>query len=384
LFPACFTARFILSLLFPCLLLPFTACVAGLSPPPLPPGLLLRTAGPVDRGGIVVWAPDGERIALAYKGTRIRNLATGAEEVLDSALPVALCWSADGEKLVAAYAVPAGLRLRLFALGSVGPVGETTVPGRVAGLFCPDDGSVVVIASVLRTFSFGGNFATSLYRWDGANEPTAIIVNDVSVKPLTLKKLGASIFDLVQPQLAPMQDELLFTRLHDPPALAPYFQLVQVHLLSGSSRVVADLPLTSSGGRYLAQGERVLVADGQGSTLLIDPWTQEVAAVLSLPGHVLATSPVGSRQLVDGHLFVDDKEIAVLPDVDAAGFAPRGDRLLIRRDGDLFLLEYLPAEPRPSWFVDPLRQRLLKLRQWRSSGLINHTDYLNKRGEMLP
>lgn len=360
------------------------SCTPQPPPPQLSPGLQLRPVGSVDRGGVVAWSPDGGRIALASDGTRLRTLASGAEELLDSATPVALCWSADGKKIAAAYAVSTGSRLRLLVPGSPAPVAETTVPGRIQQLFCRDDGQVLAVASLLQTFSFGGNFTTSLHRWDGLHSPTATVINDVSVKPLTLQTYGATLFDLVQPQLAPLQDEILFTRLHDPPAFAPYLKLVQYHLVTDRSRVIETLPLTSPGGRYLTAGESLVVADGQEITRQLDPWTNVVTANLRLSGRVLAASLAGGRLLVDGHLFTDGHEVAVLTGVEAAVFAPRGDRVLVRYAKKLFLLEGLPAEIQSPGLDPPLRQSLLKLRQWRSADLINHDDYLKKRGEILP
>jgi len=373
---------------FPWLLLSLVACFAActpqIPPPQLSPGLMLRSVGPIDRAGVAAWSPDGARIALASSGTRLRNLATGGEEILAPATPVDICWSADGNKIAAAYAGPTGSHLRLFVPGSPAPVAETSVPGRIQQVFCRDDGQVLAVASVLQTFSFGGNFTTSLHRWDGLTTPTAAVINDVSVKPLTLQTYGSAIFDLVQPQLSPLQDELLFTRLHDPPAFPPYLKLVQYHLATGLSRVVENLPLTSPGGRYLTAGESLAVADGQNSTRQLDPWTNAVTATLPLPGRVPATSLAGGRLLVDGHLYAEGQEVAVLSGVKAAVFAPRGDRVLLRYDKELFLLEGLSAESRPPGLGPPLRQTLLKLRQWRSADLISHDDYLKKRGEMLP
>jgi len=376
--------RSILPLILLGLALPLVACTSGLPPPQLSPGLSLRAVGPIDRDGVMAWAPDGQRIAVAATGTRLRTLTTGEEVRLDPASPAALCWSADGKRLAATYATPTGSQLRLFIPGTIGPRAETPLPGRVTALFCLDDGSVLAVASVLQSYSFGGNFTTSLLRWDGVQAPTATVINDVSVKPLTLKHHETTLCTLVQPQLAPLQDELLFTRLHDPPALAPYLKLVQVHLGSNRSRVADDLPLTSSGGRYLAAGERLVVADGRGNSHLLDPWTNKIADTLPLPGRVLATSFAGARMLLDGHLFADGKEIAILPGLDAAVFAPRGDKLLLRYERKLFLLEGLSAEPRPPWMATPVRQRLLQLRRWRSADLISHDDYLEKRAEMLP
>jgi hypothetical protein len=316
------------------------------------------------------------------RGTLLdRELTSGKERVLASGKPVALAWSPDGRRLAAAFPDQEQTRLALLAENGRALV-ETTVAGRVERLLWDGDGSLLAIAVTIRTYSFGGNLRATLVRWDGEGAQVATPLYECTVKPLTLSTWGERLYALPQPVLSPLGDELLFARLHDPPALAPYLKLVVRHLQSGAEHVVASLALTSAGAVFLGDGERILYGDGFRRTLDAPLWGRKTAVEYPWGGRALAASPGGRYRLLDGHLLDQEKEIALFSGVERAVFSPYGDRLLFATGGRLWVLGGLGADPLPE-FDPALGERLRKLRSWRARGLITDGDYREEKARMM-
>jgi len=342
---------------------------------PLPPGLSVTKSLALPAASAFAWSPDGARVAVARNGLLIWTPASGNLEPLWPQPPTALAWSPDGSRLAAA--LDSGDVTRLVVLADGGVEHETAIPGTVRSLFWPDGAEILCLATALKTYSFGGNFVLTLHRWQPGGESAAVALHDVSLKPLTLRNWGGILHRTPHPELSPFSDELLYARLHDPPAFSPYLKIVLRHLESGAEREVAVVPVTAGRALWSADGESVVCGDGV-SVRSLDPWTGREGESLPLPGYALAASPGGRYLFADGRLYCDGALLATFPAGAAASFSPRGGKLLLHYDKHLFLLSGLEEEA-PSALPDATRGKLLLLRKWRSMGLLSPQEYLEQK-----
>lgn len=348
-----------------CARLPLTA--------PLPAGMEVFPVSRVEKGSPFAWEPAGRRVALVRDGLRIVTLASGEDQVASSASPAALAWTPDGESFAAAFPEKDVSFVRIFAMDGR-RIGEARMEGRVGRLFWLPNGDILASSVKLDLHSFGGGMKATLYRWDGRGEPLGTTLGETTVKPLTLRDWGGLLYRTVNLSISPFGDEILYTRLYDPPAFSPYLKVILRHLESGREREIASVAITSGGGVFSPDGEEVLYGDGIRESRLVDPWRGVEVSSRPLPGRGIALSPGGRHILIDGRLFREGKEIAAFPPGSAGEFSPRGDRLLLSSEGRLYLVEGLGTEPSGP-IVPVVRERLLKLRRWRSEGLITPEEY---------
>lgn len=347
----------------------------GRLPAELQSGPTLRVAP----GTSIAWHPDGERVAVAGEELRIWTPASGSVQQLARGPLTAVVWSPTGDRL--AVARPQGAETKLAVLDDRGRIErETLVAGHVESLFWTAEQGVLAAATTLETFSFGGDFIVALYRWPGSEAPDKTVLHDVSLKPLTLRKWGDLLPRTPAPALSALGDELVFTRLHDPPAFAPYLKIMLHHLESGSEREVTSVALPFGHAVYAGKDDSILFGDGR-TVRTLDPWSGRAGEEYPSAGRQVSASPDGRYLLLDGRLYRDGKPFAAFsPDV-AGCFSPRGGQLLLRRAGRLYLLGGLD-QPASAPLPPALRRQLLELRRWRSVGLISPQDYIEQLQRM--
>ena len=358
----------------------FSGCLA--TPPvesPLPPGLTMQpVAEKLLPQSPVAVSSDGSLLALVRRdGLFIRSLASGIETKLSAEHPLSLVFNPQGSELAVAFSTADGSRLQRVATSNGKILAEISFPGRCEALLSRE-GEWLAFVTTVEIFRFGGNLRSRLLRWDGEQAPVAALLNDVTLDRATLAEKDALLATL-QPQLSAHGDEILFLRLHDPPAFDPYFAVVLRHLTTGSERTVAKLPKFSGAAIYLDGGE--LVAYGDGTMLrIVEPWSEKEQQKLSRPGQQLAAPSSGESLWVDDALLQRDGQIVVsfTPSAQPLSFLA-GGRLLLRDQERLLLLSGLPAaaaEPQA-----PAGERLLLLRKWRAEGLIDVREYSERAGK---
>lgn len=341
----------------------------------LPPGVTLHRIGKMEADAPFAPSPTGDRVALTRDGLRIFDPITGKGSMISGATPVALAWTPDGERLAAAFAGKNDTRLQVFGAGGESR-GEIVVEGRIAHLLWISGEQLLVGAVKMETFSFGSEHRTIIYRWNGSEEMAKVVEHYTVAKPRTLHDWGDYLYRTVHVALSPLGDEILYTRLHDPPAFSPYLKIVMRHLETGVERELANVSLTSVGGIF-AHDETVIYGDGSGRTRQVDPWMEEERELWPTPGRRLSASEGGRYLFIDGRLYSDGSEILAFPPMSEGCFA-FGGRLFIRDDRSLYLLEGLGEDSVPA-LDSAVRDHLLKLRRWRSGGLISHQDYLQQK-----
>jgi hypothetical protein len=175
-------------------------------------------------------------------------------------------------------------------------------------------------------------------------------------------------------EVSPQSGVLLYLHPVDPPVFTPYYKLIMKDLASGKELEIASVALNSSGGRFSADGENILYADGSGTTLLYNPWTEETLRKTSTFGSNPAFSPEGENWISDGVLFRKDGQNIPLAEGAAAQFSTNGGRVIIGSGSRLYLLSGLkPAEG--TMFVPEIAEKVAKLRSMRMQGLVTPAEY---------
>lgn len=358
----------------------FAGCTATPTiDPPLPPGLSMATVAEqlLPQSPISV-SPDGFMLAVVRRdGLFLRSLASGVEKKLSAEHPVSLAFSSEGTELAAAFLTADGSRLQHFATSHGQILGEISFSGRCEALLSRQNEWLAFVTTI-EVFRFGGNLRSRLLRWDGAQAPVEELLNDVTLDRSTLADKDALLATL-RPQLSPHGDEILFLRLHDPPAFDPYIAVVLRHLETGSERLVAKLPKLSGAAIYLDGGELVAYGDGV-MVRIVEPWSDKEQQRLSSPGHQLAASPSGKILWVDKALLRREGQImtSFASSAQPVAFLVDG-RLLLRDKQRLLLLSGLPAGSSDP--LAPAADRLLLLRKWRAEGLIDVREYTEQAGK---
>jgi hypothetical protein len=369
-----------------CIFILVLTCLSGCARLPvvgtLPAGVVVTRLTRVDPMSPFAWNPAGTKIALVSGTLQIYDPASDSSRPLGPA-PSTLDWAFDGEHLAAAF--PQGEDTTLRILNMDGEVlSEAGSSGHVTKLVWRSADELLIAAITAEKFSFGANIKGILYRWSGIGKPAATILSETTVRPFIAKWPVKSLDHTLTIALSPLGDEIVFSRLIDPPAFSPSLKIVLRHLESGAEKEAAKVGVASAGAVYSADGERILYGDGITASHWRDPWGERELATFPSPGRAaIALSPANRYALIDGRLYRDGSEVVVFPATCEGAFAPGGGRLLIRYDGNLYLVSGLHEAPLDSALpVD--RGRLLTLRKLRSEGLISASDYQAAKERMFP
>lgn len=354
-----------------------SACATTPLSVPLPNGFSLNRLANSPGGSPFAWSHDGQKIAYVRGGVRLITVADQSERVLSGPAPAILAWSPDDSMLGLGFATDTQTLLRLQRLtGAV--VAETRVPGSPVAIFWGQNG-IVVCTSEQKDFTFGANVISRVVRWDGQSPPQVSLLHDVTLKPITIRNYSGFLPGF-RSAMSPWGDELLYTRLHDPPEFPPYLKLILRHLDSGAERSIGDLPIASSGGHFVGNADRVVIADGIGTIYFQDLWNGNPDKELPVSGRQLATSPEGRSLLADGELWSNGVHLLTLADVNHALFSPTGEQLLFRSRSTLYLLSGLPTDPLASLPDGEELKKALLLRRWRAMNLISPDEFHQQKG----
>lgn len=336
-----------------------------------------------DAGAPFAVSPDGRLLAAVDDGLRIRPIPAGPGRPVAGPRPTELVWSADATRL--AMASTAGTGSRLAVHGADGALqAEQTVPGEVVALYWPGNGPVVAVSVELAPYSFGTGCRVVLVRWAPGQPPEFEQLQEAMLKPATVRQLGvAGVKRLVVPVLVPLGDELVYARLHDPPAFAPYRSLVVRNLATARERELMSLGLQAVDMQATPDSDAVLVGDEQGRLTRLPLWEGEPVAQPPLPGRLQGIGPDGRHLLAGGRLLLDGREVAGFPAGATGRFLADG-RVLVSWNGRLFLVERSGlAEARAGMSADTV-DKLRTLRAWRARGLVTGPEFRSARERLVP
>lgn len=364
--------------LIPLILLQVQAC-ANLPVEDLPPELNLVKIGTSEADTPYAPSPDGEWLALVQNGLKLMDLKTDQTIQLTTDSPVALAWNHSGDRLIAAFSNSGESILQVFGTDG-GIISQSGVGGTLSDMAWGSDNRITLATITREKYSFGSTLFTKFWQWDNVGRPTLLTESSVTIKPGTVKFLGAQLDKTAKLSISPLGDEVIYTKLLDPPAVRPYMKILLHHLETGIEREVAQVVLTL-GDAFLLYEDMILFSDGINEVELLDPWTGLTIQRWQAAGHKLSVSAAGQYVLADGQLFDDNKQITNFsPTVDGL-FATDGS-LFLRYQNQLYLLSGLQKE-KIAALAPENRQLLLKIRKWRSQGLITHQDFLSQKKRIL-
>jgi len=345
-----------------------------------PEGFSPRYIGRITPGGTFSPDPAALRIAVEHKGLVLLSINDGTEKILSKQAPLALAWSNDGQRLAAAFAEEGQSKLVIYNADSREEM-SLSIQGRVTQLEWSPSGELFALAVNLKVYTFGTNQKGTLLRWSPHDSIKREPLFDTTLKPRTLAELGDSFYRLSRFDLSPLGDEIIYTRLADPPVIGRSIKMTHRHLSSGAEGWVYDIPLESGGSFWSFDSEKLLISDGS-RTYQFDPWQRKELQKWQLPGQHLALSPVENMIYVDGFLYRNGQELAQLQS-GRASFSHDGKHLVVA-DQKSLLMYSLPSvnvvDPAPQ----PIKERLLLLRELRSKGLVTMEEYLHTRESLLP
>jgi len=339
---------------------------------PLPEDLELTSIATVDNESPAAIDPAGEYVAYVRKGLYVHETVTDRRVRLSDDAPTTLAWNSKGTTLYATFSD--GKRSRLVLFDHDGRrVAETLLDGRVTTLACVPSGEALALAVVLKAYSFGGAYQVILYRWDGENQATQAAVGDTSVKPRTLELFGDKIYKTARMALSPLGDEVVITRLYDPPAFPPSLRSYVYHLETGVQTEPFEIPHRGV-LQFLPDGEQLLFSDGLSQLLRVDPKNLSTEPYLASAGEGLVVSPSGRYIFSGGVLYADRVEKGSFSPDSVAHFSTTGT-MLLQSGRSLWLLRGLNESAPLSTLTDEERKTLLRGREWRSKGLITEDEY---------
>jgi len=344
---------------------------------PLPEDLQVRKLPlPYEEGAPVAWHPGGGKLAVGAGRLLIFDPATGAVLTVAEEIPAALAWSGDGRHLAASFIREEESFLRIFAEDGR-ELGELRVAGRIHRLVWGPGPEILAAVVQREDYAIGAKLDYALLRWAGRGEAQSSPLHSTMVRRSTAGYFGDRLYRTFHLALAPLGDEILYTRLHEPPANRPHLRVMLRHLESGREQEIGRAELDSGAPLFLADSDGLLYGDGSLHTYWLHG-PHRTITTFPVPGYFLAATPTGRSLFIDGRLFKQGEEIAVFPEATAGYFSPLGNSLLICANKGLYLLSGLD-EDHPPELADAAKQKLLQLRQWRAEGLISAADYEEAR-----
>ena len=340
----------------------------------LPDGLTAEKIASVDKGSVLALSPDGNVVAIVSDGLKLLHLPSKEHVNVAERAPLKLAWSPLGYFLAALYVKDGASSIAIYDQYGIA-IAEEAFAVRLTDLGWLSEDELVTGGVRIKSYKFGHNYQSLFYRWKpGRDMPVESILRDTTLQPATVAKAHSLLERGPMLALYPQSAALLYLHPVDPPVFTPYYKLIMRDLASGRELEIASAGFNSSGGKFSADGERILYADGNGTTLLYNPWSEELIRKASTFGRNPALSPEGENWIADGALFRKDGTVIPLAGEAVAQFSTDGSRIIIRGGGDLYLLSGLkPAEG--TMFVPAVAEKVGKLRSLRMQGLVTPAEY---------
>lgn len=340
----------------------------------LPEGLTAMKVVSVDKGSPFALSPDGNVVAIVSDGLRLFHIPSKEDIPLGKKGPVRLAWSPHGYSLAAVFASNDESSIVVYDQHGT-PMAEASVNARLTSIDWLSDDELIAGGVRLKSFKFGVNYQGLFFRWKpGSGLPAENRLRDATLRPQTFSAWKGELERGPMLDLSRQSPVVLYSHPADPPLFAPYYKLIIRDLESSKELEVASVAISSGGGRFSADGEKVLYGDGSGTTRVCNPWTEEVVKNIKTPGISPAFSPEGESWFSDGAYFRKDGSVVMLAAGSEAEFSRIGDRITLRDGGTLYQLSGMkPADG--IMFVPAVAEKVDKLRSMRVQGLLTPGEY---------
>jgi hypothetical protein len=340
----------------------------------LPEGLTAEKIVSVDRGSVFALSPDGNVVAIGSEGLKLLHIPSKEHIPVGERVPLKLAWSPLGYSLAAIYAKDGASSIVIYDQHGI-IISESLVNASLTSIGWLSEDELVAGGVRIAGYTFGRNYQSLFFSWKpGRNMPTENSLRDTTLQTTTFVKWKSFLERGPLIDLSAQSGALLYLHPVDPPLFNPYCKLILKDLASGKELEIASVGFNSDGGKFSADGEKILYSDGRGTTLLYNPWTEETLRKTDTSGRNPALSPEGENWFSDGAFFRKDGVVTPLAEGAEADFSLDGSRIMLRGEGALYLLSGLkPAEG--ILFAPAVAEKVAKLRSMRVQGLVSAKEY---------
>ncbi|NJD92114.1 MAG: hypothetical protein FIA91_11490 [Geobacter sp.] len=348
----------------------------------LPYGLTAQQITTVESGAAFAVSPDGAVAAVFSSGLQLVHIPTKERHQIGDEKPDALAWSPLGYSLAALYHTQGKSRIVIHdQLGM--KMAEQTVNDEITDICWLSEQEIAAGGFRVKNYKFGTNFKSILYRWQpGINLPVVTELKDSTLRPASFLKWQSLLAKGPRLSASMASGHIAYLHPIDPPLFATYYKITIRDLATGVEIDTVNAGLSTSGAKFSADGELLLYGDGNGSVLLLNPWSEEQLKTTATPGKSLALSPDGATWFADGAVFTGDRPPALLATNGQAAFTHDSSRLLISSGSTLYQVSGIkPAAG--SLFVPEVGEKVAKLRSMRLQGLISAADYKSSMKRIL-
>ncbi|NVN99543.1 MAG: hypothetical protein HXX17_09480 [Geobacteraceae bacterium] len=336
-------------------------------------GLTVAKVASVDKGTPFSLSPDGSVVAMVSRGLKLFHGASKEEIALAEQVPTRLCWSPHGYFLAALFLKNDESRIVVYSQYGI-PIDESSVSARLTDIDWLTDDELIAGGVRAKNFKFGINYQSLYYRWSpGRGLPTETVLKDSTLRVKTYSGWKEAFERGPMLQISRQSPVLLYLHPADPPMYSPYYKLIMRDLESSKELEIASVSLLSGGGKFSADGEKILYGDGV-TTMIYNPWSETTARKVQTPGVMPAFSPDGESWISDGAFFKGDGSVMPLAEGAEAEFSRNGETFIYRAGGNLYQISgIMPLDG--VMFVPEVADKVAKLRSMRIQGLLTSREY---------
>jgi YD repeat-containing protein len=314
----------------------------------------------------VAWSSDSSSLAVVDQDLTLYKLDSGKLNRLSGVRPRVVAWGEPG--IATATSVDETSSVQLFS-----PDGDVTaeinVDGVVTAMVWTQDDKLLALLKRQKYFKFGVNQQTFLLSWAGEGEPEYAKLADATLKPSTPRIVGDQFPYGAFLQFSPFGDEILYTRLHDPPAFGVSERAAVYHLQTGKERLLGFYPIGAGTARLSADGETALVSDEAQKIKVKKLWGDDEQTLFNFP--VRRFDHSGDLIYAMGTLYQGTEVLWQLKQSMLGVFSPDGKQLALSGNGQVYVVDVPNSVKEVK--VTPER---LSLRRLRVLGLISSEEYL--------
>jgi len=339
------------------------------------PGLAGQPLPAAGSAAAACWFPDSSTVALAGDDLQLIDSLTNRSLWKTPFEGTLLSCSPESDRLLAAR--PGQDRsVLLDCRRTADSCRQGTLQGHLLQVVWSRDGKPLLVTLHFEQLSFGEILSYQLFDWAGELPSERRRLYDATIRKgryrqlqqqLTAASFYAAGFD---------GDLLVLPVLHDPPAVAGYFDLQAFYLPGAENWSLGHIPL-SDAELIIDEQREALQVNQADRSLWVDLWGEQSPQTRPIlpAAHV---SPDGRIRIEGTQWFDGDAAPLDLPAGTRVIFAPDGSRALLITDSRVQLVT-LPG-------TGPLagtnrRLPLATLRDWRAAGLIDADEYRKLKGE---
>lgn len=323
-------------------------------------------------------------IALGDSGVHIFSLKDGQRTLIDPRHPAFLAWSPQGDRIAALFYDQSGnARIEIFTRNGT-RTATTQLREKAIAILWKSEQELLVFANTYTSHRFGTSLQQKLIHLkDDGTITHKQSLHETTILPNTVKSIGLEqLQGVIPPRLSPDRDEIIYTKLFNPPVFTPYLMLTARNLSSSAEYAIAKVELKARDAMFANDGETAYWTEDDGRAWQRKLWSAEPAQTV-----VHSATPeikiIQHPPLLAGTIYHEGQRKVTLPD-DAVIHKLNDNRYVAAWQGTLYILHGDWAVRTGETPLNPAqREKLATIRAWRSSGLITGDEYSAAKQRIL-